>query len=64
MKPDEGIKLGKITVEVNGVPIDITQLPRDYYEYFLDSMMQVRAAYKALREKSNLDQQSSTTTDD
>ena len=41
----------KILVEVNGVIINITDLPKDTYEYFLELTHALRLSYSIIKEK-------------
>ena len=47
MKVKEKQKFGKIMVEVEGVMIDIKNLPREKYEAFLDLINDIRIIYIA-----------------
>lgn len=41
----------KILVETNGVIINITDLPKDAYEYFLELTNQLRISYSIIKNK-------------
>lgn len=45
----KGKEIGRILIEVDGKPIDITELNQSEYESFLDHMFHLRLAYMSIR---------------
>lgn len=50
----QGDRYGKITIELDGVPTDITDLNQEEYEYFLEMMKYLNELYQEELENTEL----------